>query len=259
MLILIAESKTMTPCGNAVSKADYTDCRPMLESDADAIMETVRSLSADELVATVKISLPMVRKLQKMAYEFPNKAVGSRAIEAFTGVVFKAFDYALLDEEARRNTAGCVRLLSSLYGWLRPDDIVKAYRMDFTTPLAPGGKALATYWRDKVTECLLKEIATGGHEDVLNLLPGDAAKSIDWKAVGKSAKVWKADFRELLPGGTTRTPNSGKLKTLRGELLRLIVTSGINSASGLLSLHGEHFVSADTASSDGNIEFHTIG
>ena len=55
MLILIAESKTMTPCGNAVSKADYAACRPMLESDADAIMETVRSLSADELVATVKI------------------------------------------------------------------------------------------------------------------------------------------------------------------------------------------------------------
>ena len=137
MLILIAESKTMTPCGNAVSKADYAACRPMLESDADAIMETVRSLSADELVATVKISLPMVRKLQQMAYEFPNKAVGSRAIEAFTGVVFKAFDYASLDEEARRNTTGCVRLLSSLYGWLRPDDIVKAYRTDFTTPLAP--------------------------------------------------------------------------------------------------------------------------
>lgn len=259
MLILIAESKNMAPCTGIVSHDYYQSHCPALENDADTVMASLRDMTADLLAEKVKISLPMVRKLQQMAYEFPNKALGGNAIEAFTGVVFKAFAYTSLDEATQRHADGCVRIISSLYGWLRPDDIVKPYRLDFTTPLAPGGKTFASFLQPKVTECLLEELKNGGHEDVLNLLPGDAARCIDWKAVGSCAKVWKADFRELLPGGKTRTPNSNRLKTLRGELLRQIVSDRITSASGLLSLQGTNYISTDTPTPDGTIEFHTLG
>ena len=74
-------------------------------------------MSADELTAKVKISAAMASHLRDMIYEFPAKGMGTRAIEAFTGVVFKAFDYATLGKEAgsaptrafasfRRSTAG---------------------------------------------------------------------------------------------------------------------------------------------------------
>ena len=93
MLILIAESKTMTPCDGMINECDYMSHRPALESDAAEIMSNLRSLSAESLCGSVKLSLPMVRKLQQMIYEFPNKASGSKAMNAFTGVVFKAFSY----------------------------------------------------------------------------------------------------------------------------------------------------------------------
>ncbi len=258
MLILIAESKTMAPCNIPVSQNEYILHTPGLESRAEGIMDSLRNASSEQLAEEVKLSLPMVRKLQQMIYEFPNKALGAKAIEAFTGVVFKAFDYQSLSAKDCTQANEKIRIISSLYGWLRPDDIVKPYRFDFTTPVAPGGKPLATYWRDAVTKCLSDELAKGKHHDILNLLPGDAARCVDWKLIGSNFKVWKADFKEILPGGITRTPNAGKLKTLRGRLLRQIITEDIDSPMELLNIEGDGYVGSDETDTSGNILFHTV-
>ena len=114
MLILIAESKTMTHCDGMINQCDYMSHRPAFESDADGIMSNLRNLSTESLFGSVKLSLSMVRKLQQMIYEFPNKASGSKAMNAFTGVVFKAFSYQTLGETSRMRTNGRVRIISSL-------------------------------------------------------------------------------------------------------------------------------------------------
>ncbi len=257
MLILIAESKTMAACDSAIGHDEYLAHRPALEAEADAIMGSLRRMNADMLHAKVKISLPMVRRLQQMIYEFPNKAVGGEAMGAFTGVVFKAFKYNSLDDAARAATCDRVRIISSLYGWLRPDDIIKQYRFDFTTPLAPDGRTFMAYWRDKVTDLLLKELHEKSCTDILDLMPGDAARCIDWKRIAPEAKVWRADFREIQPGGAVRTPNSNRLKTLRGELLRQIIVENIDSPAVLSDLCGDNYAAAGPADSNGNIVFHT--
>lgn len=257
MLILIAESKTMTRCDGAVSEADYRGHRPALEDIADDIMHSLRGNSAAELAAAVKISANMVARLHGMIYDFPNKTTGARAIEAFTGVVFRAFGYPSLDERARRTTNARVRIISSLYGWLRPDDFVKAYRFDFTTALAPGGVAFATYHRPNVTEQLIEEIRAGHHSEVLNLLPGDAIRCIDFKRVESVAKVLKADFREVCDGGELRTPTSNRLKILRGELLRRIVADDIDDAAVLPALEDCNFMGAGCDDS-GTITYHCM-
>lgn len=258
MLILIAESKTMTPCDRMIAPEDYTSHCPALESEADGIMATLRDMSAEMLGESVKLSPSMVRKLQQMIYEFPNKTSGEEAMAAYTGVVFKAFSYQTLDEASRELTNNRVRIISSLYGWLRPDDIIKAYRFDFTTPLAPEGRAFSSYWRDSVTKLLLEELDRQDCRDVLNLLPGDAARCIDWKIIGERAEVWKADFKEVYPGGVMRTPNSARLKTLRGRLLRQIITENIESPGQLVSLVGDGYIGPDSIDETGNILFHSV-
>lgn len=174
-------------------------------------MDSLRDMNADTLLGKVKISLPMVRRLQQMIYEYPDKSHGDMAINAFTGVVFNAFRYTTLSEEARMAACRRVRIISSLYGWLQPDDIIRQYRFDFTNPLAPEGATLASYWKEAVTSRLLQELADANHTDMLNLLPADAARCIDWKQIAQKARVWRADFREMLPAGATRTPNSNRL------------------------------------------------
>lgn len=272
MLILIAESKTMTPCAGMVSPDELAIHTPQFIADAEGIMESLRGLSPDQLSAAVKVSVPMARKLQQMIYEFPNRLAGSKAIEAFTGVVFKSFAYSTLSPEERERTSRRVRIISSFYGWLRPDDVVKAYRFDFTTRLAPEDTAFAAYWRKKVTAALAAELSDGAHEDILNLLPGDAARCIDWNRLPQNVRVWRPDFREFASGGEIwradfreevacggmRPPNTGRLKTLRGRLLNQIIRNDIRTVDGLLSLEGPGYVSESAPGKDGNILFYTV-
>lgn len=257
MIILIAESKKMSACDSPVAGAEYLSHQPLFEKDAGMIMESLRDMNADTLLGKVKISLTMVRRLQQMIYEYPNKSLGDMAMKAFTGVVFNAFGYPTLSEEARTATCRRVRIISSLYGWLRPDDIIKQYRFDFTNPLAPEGATLASYWKEAVTSRLLQQLADDGCTEVLNLLPADAARCIDWKQISQKARVWKAEFHEIHPAGVVRTPNSNRLKTLRGQLLRQIILENITLPEQLASLTGDDYIAAGHDDTTGNIIFHT--
>lgn len=208
---------------------------PAGEAAADEIMARVADMEVEDIASAIKVSPAMAAKVIRMAYEFPNKQTGLQAIEAYTGVVFKNFDFASLSKEEKDRTNQHVRIISSLYGWLRPEDIIKPYRFDFTTPLAPDDKTFAAFWKKDVTIHLVRYLQATGEKSILNLLPADAAKCIDWKLVKRFAKVWKVDFKEQ-DGTAVRTPHAGKLKALRGILLREIIKRGISSPTPLLTL-----------------------
>lgn len=226
-LFLIAESKTMTACDRQV---DFQDHEPLLEAMADELMESMVGMTAAELGERVKISPAMARRLQEMVCDFPIKSLGERAIEAFTGVVFRALDYRTLTAAARRRCSEQVRIISSAYGWLRPDDVVKAYRLDFTTRIAPDGRSLAAYWREAATEAALRYLQEHDCREVVDLMPGDAAKCLDLKRIGEHARIWTPDFRERSEDGKLRLPNAGRLKTMRGQLLRELLESADGSS-----------------------------
>ncbi|MDE7420065.1 MAG: YaaA family protein [Muribaculaceae bacterium] len=255
MLILIAESKTMDDRELPISHDIYESNKPVGEEQADVIIAHVATLNASDIAEIVKISLPMAAKVSRMAYEFPNKLLGQRAIESFTGVVFKSFDYPSLSSEEKQRASDNIRIISSLYGWLCPNDIIKPYRFDFTTPIAPDDKALYVFWRKEVTLELVRYLQERGETSILNLLPGDAAKCIDWKLVKSFAKVWKVDFKEPKDGSGWRTPNAGKLKALRGELLRDIITQDITSPTELLIHTTETMIPLGTVDYPDHIAF----
>lgn len=256
MLILIAESKTMTPCDTPVDRERYAAHTPVFIDRAAGIMGALTRMPADELAARTRLSAAMVSRLMLMARGFPDTGTGARAAEAFTGVVFKAFGYDTLDAEARARTQEHLAIVSSLYGWLRPADIVKPYRLDYTTPAAPDGTALAAWWRRAVTARLLDTIAAGAHETVIDMLPADAARCIDWKAVKEHARVFKVDFREMGPGGATRTPHAGRLKTLRGLMLRHVMTNAIDTPEELAAAETDECLPTPQGA-PGNITFLT--
>lgn len=256
MLILIAESKTMAPCADVIAPRLLGLHTPRLETSACEIMCRLESMTVDELAAKVRISVPMARKLRNMIMDFPYKESGGVAIEAFTGVVFKALDYQSLSADEKERTNRRVGIISSLYGWLRPDDIIKPYRFDFTNQLAPHGGSLAAFWQQKVTDCLISWIEHEKDHDLLNLLPGDAARCIDWNRIASSATIWKADFREVQSGGAVKTPNSNRLKTLRGKLLRQIITDSIVDPKQLMEVESEDYV-AEKSTAPGQLLFVT--
>lgn len=256
MIILIAESKTMRPCNGVVAPEDFAAHTPVSEARAAELVNGLSEMTTGELAERVKLSMAMSQKLKRMLYDFPCKTTGCAAMEAFTGVVFKAFGCDTLTDKEREETQRRVRIVSSLYGWLRPDDIVKPYRFDYTSPVGPEGESLAKYWCGSVTECLLREIVSADCGGVLNLLPTDAMRFIDWKRVEEETDVWRAEFREVSEGGVMRTPNSSYLKKLRGELLRRIISERAETAEAIAALTGANFMGeALDADGSGTIRF----
>lgn len=254
MVILIAESKTMLDRELPVSHQCYEANTPAGEDTADNVMARVADMDLSDISAAIKISLAMAAKVVRMAYEFPNKQTGLRAIEAFTGVVFSNFGYDSLPQEGKERAEANIRIISSLYGWLKPSDIIKPYRFDFTTPLAPGDTTFAAYWKKDVTIQLVRHLQATGENTILNLLPADAAKCIDWKLTKRFAKVWKIDFKEQ-DGNSVHTPHAGKLKALRGQLLREIITQSITSPTPLLTMESDTFLSLGTPDYPDHIAF----
>lgn len=211
--------------------------------------------SVDEIAYALRISSSLAAEFKRRAYEFPNKATGCKALEAYTGVVFKALDYASLTQEEKTGADKNIEIVSSLYGLLRGSDIVKPYRLDYTTRIAPDGGSMAGYWKPLITPILMETMAADGEDEILDLLPADAAKCLDWRWIKRSAKVVKVDFRSIEDGGTLKTPHSTLLKTLRGRLLRDIVQNDIRTFSDLMGYQSSTMcVDPDSEPSSGQIK-----
>lgn len=240
MLILAAESKTMA-LPHPLEPGAFASHTPVYEERAAAIMSHLREEPRARLAAELKLGEAATRHAAECIYDFPDKSMGMRAIDAFTGVVFKALDAPTLSREAASAADRRLRIVSSLYGWLRPDDIIKPYRLDFGARLAPGNKALNAYWKKDVTLALIRYLKENGVSEVVNMLPADASRCIDWKLVKHYARVIIPQFRTT-DGNRLRTPHAGKLKRLRGEMIRDILEHGVDSAGELRDLCGDNYM-----------------
>lgn len=250
MLILIAESKTMSAVQREVSADEYRIHMPCFEAYAEEIAEFVTSLDVGGLADRVKISPRLASKALFMMYDFPNKSTGIDSMAAFTGEVYKALDFSTLPNANAFWGTERLMIISSLYGLLRADDIVKPYRLDYTADCAPDGERIFRYWKEKNTEAIALHLMTTGEREILDLMPGDAARCIDMKALKATAKIIKPDFRMITGSGRLVTPNSGKLKELRGLMLRKIFMDRVDSLQMLLSMESDSFAPYEALSSE---------
>ncbi len=242
MIILIAESKTMSAKQEEISDEEFTTHKPLYSSIADAIMGNLRDRTPEELSEEAKITLRLASGLQQMIYDFPNKTSGYKAIRAFTGVVFRQLHTDSYDRSQSDFMESNLRIISSLYGWLKPDSIIKPYRLDFNSHVAPEGDSLMKFWKKDVTIALANELRSRGETEILDLLPSDASKCIDWKLVKRFARVYRVDFK--IPDGVDhlKTPHAGRLKELRGKMLEKIIKEEVKKAGKISSLEGNDFL-----------------
>lgn len=263
MIILIAESKTMAPCDRQVPASEYSLNCPLTERTVDDLAVQLSDWSLDEISSRIGISISLARAMHAYIYDFPDKSHGEKAVSAYTGVVFKALDYSSLSLPAREFIQKNLRIISSLYGILRPDDIIKPYRLDFSSRAAPGGMSMARYWQPLVTGILREDSPGAEITDILDLMPGDAAKCIDWKALKDKFRRIKIDFKQVKASENGdgellyTTPMANRLKTLRGKLLRRMAMEGIDSVERLKELESEEYQYDEESSTDTNLVFLT--
>lgn len=134
--------------------------------------------------------------------ERPSSKESAPALFAFTGEVYRGIDAKTLDQESITYLQKNYRILSGLYGLLKPSDKVMLYRLEMGRNFAlEGYKNLYEFWRHKLTAQLNSELSA--KDLVLNLASAEYCKVIDRKQL--KAPVVDFDFYEM---------KNGKLKTI---------------------------------------------
>lgn len=244
----------MEPCREMVEPGVLALHRPYLDSLVTTLMKGWSQWKVDDIAQALGISGALAASFLRMAYDFPDKTTGCKALEAFTGVVFKALDYSSLTADERHRADSRIDIISSAYGWLRGGDIIKPYRLDYASRMAPGDLSMAAYWKPVITSLLLDSMQKDGEEMMLDLLPAEAAKCLDWRIIRRQVNVIKVTFRSLKAGGSVKTPHATLLKTLRGKLLREIIHRDIRSVTALAALETDTmYVDPDSDPASGTL------
>ena len=176
-------------------------------------------------------------------------AVSRPALYTFDGDVYAGLQGKSLDADGVAFAQGHVRILSGLYGLLRPLDLIQPYRLEMGTDLKIGRKTgLYRFWGSRIGEALADDLA--GHRDptLINLASKEYFGAVDVSAL--PGPVLAIDFRDEHPDGELRF-NTFVAKRARGAMARFMVDERLETPDGLKAFDGfGHRFRADLSSDD---------
>ncbi|XID75694.1 peroxide stress protein YaaA [Alkanindiges sp. WGS2144] len=179
MLILISPAKTLD-FESPLSTTEHT--QPQLLDKSQQLVDVCRQLSSDDLSELMNIS-PKLAELNNQRFcnwqPIFNLENARQAILAFKGDVYaglQAQDFTEADFEFAQKH---LRMLSGLYGLLRPLDLMQPYRLEMGTKLNnPAGKDLYSFWGETITDHVNQALAAQGDEIIVNLASDEYFKAI---------------------------------------------------------------------------------
>lgn len=239
MLILLSPAKLLdfkTP-----SPVPRTSQPRFLESSQE-LVEHMRGKPADELQTLMGVSSD-VAELNVDRFESwtgrTTRRNGKQAILAFMGDVYRAFDAQSLDGRGLAYAQRNLRILSGLYGLLRPLDLIEPYRLEMglSLPTLEAGN-LYKFWGNRITELLTGEVGDKKGQIVVNLASEEYAGAVDFSQL--DARVVHPKFREWRRGAYRVV--SFNAKRARGHMARYLIDNRVNSYRGLLKFSRENYV-----------------
>ena len=232
----------MSPAQVKIAESEFLSHKPLFEDQAEEIMLFLASLTSYELAQNLGISNQLAVKAHNLAYDFPHKIMGYEAIQGFIGEAYRGLDISTLAPQIIKEASDKVRIISSIYGILAPTDIIKPYRCEYNKHVNLDHKTPIQIYKPKITTSFVNFIKEKKIEDVINLLPADADKCLDWKIIRAFTKVHKIVFQTITPEGKLKTPIAKRLKELRGIMCRTILEHNIKSFEELTKVKSEHFI-----------------
>jgi cytoplasmic iron level regulating protein YaaA (DUF328/UPF0246 family) len=240
MLIVVSPAKSL----------DYesplpvsTHTQPRFLDHSAELIEILRQFGPVEIARLMDISDKLaalnVARYAEWAQPFtPDNA--RQALFAFNGDVYEGLDAATLTAAQIDVAQQTLRILSGLYGVLRPLDLMQAYRLEMGTRLANGrGKDLYAFWGDTISNSLNDELASQGGEPVLvNLASEEYFKSVQVKKL--KARVVTPVFEERKGDGYKII--SFHAKRARGLMSRYAIANRLKRVEDLKSFDVEDYV-----------------
>ena len=191
---------------------------PRFADEAARLAQAAARLSQKRLRELMHISSALA-KLNADRFKAFDTAPERPALFAFAGDVYTGFDVASLDEPGGMDFAQeHVRMLSGLYGLLRPLDAMRPYRLEMGTRWAPRRRKLTDWWGDRIAALLADDVEAEGSGVVVNLASQEYWAAVDDR-LPRSIDVIAMDFRE----GADARFISFHAKKARGMMARWLV------------------------------------
>lgn len=182
MLVIISPAKTLD-FESKVTFREQTDIR--FPREATELATYLRAFSPDHLASLMNVSSDLARLTAErfLQWQWPFDGQNARqALFAFKGDVYTGLDAYHLDADALRYSQNSLRILSGLYGLLRPLDAIMPYRLEMGTKLTTDkGKDLYDFWGPKIHQQLENDLEETGHQVLVNLASNEYSRVIDFK------------------------------------------------------------------------------
>jgi len=232
MLILVSPAKTLdfdTPPLTA------ENTQPAFLSDSQELIDQLKKMSAPKVGKLMKISdkLAQLNTERYKSWKLPLTSENSKqCLFAFQGDVYIGLDASTMNKADINFAQKHLRILSGLYGVLRPLDLIRPYRLEMGTKLAnQRGQNLYHFWGDNVTNSINSELKNRRKPLVVNLASNEYFKVVN--AHKLNAELVSPVFRD-------KKNNEYKLisffaKKARGMMSRFIIDNRIKTADELKS------------------------
>ncbi|WP_101775387.1 peroxide stress protein YaaA [Pasteurella oralis] len=179
MLAIISPAKTLD-FESAVPKFDFS--QPHLTDYSAQLIEVCRQLSPDQIASLMSISDKLAGLNFARFAEWQkehNQQNARAAIYAFKGDVYTGLEVESLSHQDVRFAQQHLRMLSGLYGLLKPLDLMQPYRLEMGTKLAnKKGKDLYAFWGNIITASLQQALDEQGDNVLINLASDEYYKSV---------------------------------------------------------------------------------
>lgn len=230
MKVLISPAKSID-VKNPYTISNYTV--PVFLKETNQLITKLKKLSAKKISTMMDISKDLA-EINYNRFQNWNEPLNPDeqiipAIFAFNGEVYKGFDARSMSEDNLLLAQKEIRILSGLYGILKPLDLLYPYRLEMGTKweITPKSKSLYQFWGKKLAVFLNNEMEKG--EALINLASIEYSKAVDRKVL--KARMITPIFKEF---------KNGEYKTImifakhaRGEMARYIVVNRIENPEEL--------------------------
>ena len=230
MLMVVSPAKNLD-FDSPLPTSEYT--KPAMLSDAEELVETCQKLAPSDLASLMHISdkLSILNAERFASFTTPFTPDNARqAVFAFNGDVYTGLDAASLSQEDIAFAQKHLRILSGLYGLLKPLDLMQAYRLEMGTKLEnTRGKSLYEFWGESITNALNKELADKEQQVLINLASNEYFSSVKKKLL--NATIVTPQFKDEKNGKYKII--SFYAKKARGLMARYIVQNRISDLEAL--------------------------
>jgi len=230
MLVVVSPAKTLDFDSPAhvelASQSDYL-------SDSQELINTMKSFSPDDVASLMKISGKLAELNVNRYHDWQTPFTthnAKQAVLAFKGDVYTGLDAGTLSEDDLQWAQQRLRILSGLYGMLRPLDLMQAYRLEMGIKLENSrGKNLYEFWGESITQGLNAQLKELNSDILVNLASQEYFKSVQPKLL--NAQLITPDFKDFKNGKYKII--SFYAKKARGLMTRWIIENRITNAQQL--------------------------